>query len=600
VPNWLLLLPIGVPWLGCIGVWMVGDRRPKFQHSLAVFFSVLSAGAGLMLIPYSTQRLTLMLPLGGVFDDFRLATDGLGVFLAVVATVIGSLAVIFSVDYMHGEHSLGRYYAFVLFFIGSMVGLVLTTSLLWMFVFWELTALCSYALIAFHNDDPKAVRGGIKALIMTQFGGLGLLFGALLLYTYTGSYEINSFLSNPGVLPASVLNWMAFGFLIAAAAKSAQFPFQTWLPDAMEAPTPISALIHAATMVNAGVYLLARFYPAFEAVPGWKLAVMIVGMLSALLAALMALVAFDLKRVLAYSTVSQLGFMVYAVGAGGVFASQFHLMSHSVFKALLFLGAGAVIHALGTRDMREMGGLGKRMPFTRTVFILGALALAGLPIFNGFWSKELILEIGLGHGNPSWIAALMILSAGLTAAYTLRMVILVFYGQARRDHHVHDAGNAMKTALFPLAVGSLSTWLLLGPFYQALKTSLPFHKFEFDETWLHMAESVHSTIGMTLEVGLEVLRQPFTYIVLLVVILGGVSWLGRKRLSVLIATFKGVEQAAQSTFGFDAINDAIVKSVQKTGEALRVTQTGYLAWNVLAVLLGWLVVLILTLLGRIG
>ncbi len=185
---------------------------------------------------------------------------------------------------------------------------------------------------------------------------------------------------------------MAFGCLAAAAAKSAQFPFQTWLPDAMEAPTPISALIHAATMVNAGVYLLARFYPAFEDVPGWREAVVLVGMISALLAALMALVATDLKRVLAYSTVSQLGYMVYAVGAGGMFASQFHLFSHSVFKALLFLSAGAVIHGVGTRDMRQMGGLGKQMPFVRNVFIIGALALAGIP-------SEWFLEQGTGPGS---------------------------------------------------------------------------------------------------------------------------------------------------------------------------------------------------------
>lgn len=598
--NGWLLLPIGVPWLGCLAVWLVGDRKPRLQHTLAVIFSVLAGATGLALIPWSSQRATLLLPLGGVFDDFRLATDGLSVFLTVVATVIGSLAVIFSVDYMHGEHSLGRYYAFVLFFIGSMSGLVLTTSLLWMFVFWELTALCSYALIAFHNDDPKAVRGGVKALIMTQLGGLGLLFGALWLYAYTGSYDINQFLGNPNVVPPAVLSWMAFGFLIAAAAKSAQFPFQTWLPDAMEAPTPVSALIHAATMVNAGVYLLARFYPAFEAVPGWRLAVMIVGMLSALLAALMALVAFDLKRVLAYSTVSQLGFMVYAVGAGGVFASQFHLMSHSVFKALLFLGAGAVIHGLGTRDMRQMGGLRQSMPFTHAVFMLGALALAGIPILNGFWSKELILEAGLGHGNPAWIAWLMILSTGLTAAYTVRMVSLVFHGNGSKHHHeAHDAGMAMRTALLPLAAGTLSTWLLLGPFYTALKSSLPYHTLELGTVWEEVVKVAGSPEwGMTLGVGMEILRKPSTYLVLCVVIVGLVAWLGRSRLASLIATFKGVEKAAQASFGFEAINEAVVQAVQKTGEALRVTQTGYLAWNVFAILLGWLVVLILTMLGR--
>jgi NADH-quinone oxidoreductase subunit L len=221
-------------------------------------------------------------------------------------------------------------------------------------------------------------------------------------------------LEKASTLPAAALSLIAFSFLVAAAAKSAQFPFHTWLPDAMEAPTPVSALIHAATMVNAGIYLLARFYPAFESVPGWAMSVLLVGLISALISAVAALIATDLNRTLAYSTVSQLGYMVYAIGAGGLFASQFHLLSHAVFKALLFLAAGSIIHSVGTRDMRRMGGLGRQMPFVRNVFIIGALALAGVPILNGFWSKELILEVGLEH-SPIWAYGLMLLGAGLTA-----------------------------------------------------------------------------------------------------------------------------------------------------------------------------------------
>ncbi|HEX7556881.1 MAG TPA: proton-conducting transporter membrane subunit, partial [Leptolinea sp.] len=343
----LLLLTIAIPWTGAIIIWLIGDEYQKLLHGMAVAFSVAAGVAALMLIPYANGKPIISVDAGPVFGVFTFAPDGLGVFLAAVATVIGSLAVIFSVDYMKGEDQIARYYAFVLFFIGSMAGLVLTTNLLLLFVFWEIAALCSYALIAFHNDDPKAVAGGMKALIITQFGGVGLLLGTLLIHSYLGSYELNDLLARWSEIPASILSIAAFGFLAAAAAKSAQFPFQTWLPDAMEAPTPISALIHAATMVNAGVYLLARFYPAFSNVPGWKSAVIIVGVFSALLAAVMAVVATDLKRVLAYSTVSQLGYMVYAVGTGGIFASQFHLLSHSVFKALLFLAAGAVIHTAG-------------------------------------------------------------------------------------------------------------------------------------------------------------------------------------------------------------------------------------------------------------
>lgn len=577
-----ILLAIGLPWLGALLVWAAGDTRPNLQHGLAVAFSVAAGIAALLLIPYGTKQIFVSVPIGGAFGDFTFSPDGLGVFLAAVATVIGSLAVIFSVDYMRGEASLGRYYAFILFFIGAMVGLVLTTNLLLMFVFWEITALTSYSLIAFHNDDPKAVAGGIKALIITQFGGLGLLIGALVLFAYTGSYDIQAFITNPAILPAGALAWMAYGCLAAAAAKSAQFPFQTWLPDAMEAPTPVSALIHAATMVNAGVYLLARFYPAFEGVPGWREAVMLVGMLSALLAALMAVVATDLKRVLAYSTVSQLGYMVYAVGAGGVFASQFHLLSHSVFKALLFLGAGAVIHSAGTRDMRLLGGLGKRMPFVRLVFVVGGLALAGLPILNGFWSKELILEAGLEHGNPLWMLIAMLLVSGMTAFYTFRMVWLVFYGKPRSELQAHDAGLAMKISLAPLAFGTLTTWLLAGSFAKLLSESLPAHGIE-----------AHSTT----EILTDVLTAPVTLVAMAVIFLGLAAWWQRDKLSGVGKALAGLTNAAMNSFGFEEVNRTVVGGIQIAAERLRTTQTGLLNWNVAALLVAMVVVLAILALG---
>lgn len=571
----LILLIIALPWAGAILVWWTGDVRPRLQTALAILFSLSAGAAALLLIPSARPGTALTLPVGGVFGDFTFVADGLGVFLAAIATVIGSLAVIFSVDYMHGEAQLGRYYALVLFFIGAMAGLVLTTNLLLMFVFWEITALCSYALISFNSDDPKAVYGGIKALVMTQLGGIGLLAGALLIYSALGSYDLNLFIEKAETLPASVLAITAFGFLIAAAAKSAQFPFQTWLPDAMEAPTPISALIHAATMVNAGVYLLARFYPAFESVPGWKTAVVATGVITALLSGVMALVSNDLKRVLAYSTVSQLGYMVYAIGAGGVFASQFHLLSHSVFKALLFLAAGAVIHNIGTRDMRQMGDLGKQMPLTRAVFIAGALALAGIPILNGFWSKELILEAGLAHG-PIWAYVIMVFSAGLTALYTFRCVWMVFYGPAQSKRHGHDAGKAMKVALIPLAIGAVTTWLLAGPFSHLLESSLPFHDIE---------------AAATMEFVLEVVTAPATLLALAVVALGLVAWWQRKRLSGLARALQGIGKAAADSFGFEAINRVIVNTVQGGAESLRATQTGLLNWNVFGILAGLIVVL---------
>jgi NADH-quinone oxidoreductase subunit L len=447
--------------------------------------------------------------------------------------------------------------------------------LLFTFFFWEITALCSYALISFYNDDPKAVAGGIKALIITQVGGVGLLAGTLAAYASLGSLQVADLLNGADSLPAGVLALIAFGFLLAAAAKSAQFPFHTWLPDAMEAPTPVSALIHAATMVNAGVYLLARFYLAFERVPGWTLAVTLVGMISALIAGLMALTATDLKRALAYSTVSQLGYMVYAIGVGGVFASQFHLLSHAVFKALLFLAAGAVIHSVGTRDMQKMGGLGAKMPFIRNVFIIGALALAGLPIFNGFWSKELILEAGLKQG-PFWAFGFMLLGAGLTAFYTIRMTWLVFFGMQGEPLHVHAIGKAVRIATGVLALGTLTTWLLAGPL-----SSLLAHD-------LHFSEGEPITTLMMTE---EVLFAPGTWLALVVILAGAGFWVVLQHLLKTVSAPGWFNLLVNSSFGFEWLNYQVAKVVRKTSSALQKTQTGQMNWNILGIIGALLAVL---------
>jgi NADH-quinone oxidoreductase subunit L len=578
----LILLTIGLPWLGGLAVWITTNKHPRAQHTFAVLFAVAAGFAALLMLPYASATPAVVIPLGGIFGDLTFTPDGMSVFLATIATVVGSLAVIFSVNYMHGEKQLGRYYELVLLFIGTMAALALTGSLLFLFFFWEITAFCSFALIAFNNDDPKAVAGGIKALLITSLGGVGLLMGALITNANLGSYQIADFLARAHELPADVLALVAFGFLIAAAAKSAQFPFQTWLPDAMEAPTPVSALIHAATMVNAGVYLLARFYPAFEGVPGWTTAVIIVGLLSALLAGFMAIVANDLKRALAYSTVSQLGFMVYAIGVGGIYASQFHLLSHAVFKALLFLGAGAVIHAVGTRDMRLMGGLGHRMPFVRTTFVIGALALAGIPILNGFWSKELILEAGAAEG-PQWAYVIALLCVAMTAIYTLRMVYMVFFGDPRSQLHAHDAQTAMKVSLGLLAFGSLTTWLLAGPLNALLTSTLPFHTF----TELTTGEMV-----------MEVIKSPATYLVLAIVAAGGLCWWWRDRLAGITQHLQGLGRAGINSFGFEAINRGVVRVTQNTAETLRITQTGLLSWNVAGIAVGLIAVLVILAWGK--
>ncbi|MGZ9233984.1 MAG: NADH-quinone oxidoreductase subunit 5 family protein [Anaerolineales bacterium] len=576
----IVALVIILPWIGAFTVWLVTNTHPRLQHTLAVVFSVLTAITSLVLLIFASSTPAIQIPLGKAFGDLTFVPDGLAVSLTAIAAVVGSLAVIFSVDYMHGEAQLGRYYFLVLFFIGAMTGLVLSGNLLFTFFFWEITALCSYGLISFYNDDPKAVSAGIKALIITQVGGVGLLVGTLIAFTNLGSFQISDLLEKASTLPATALSWIAFSFLIAAAAKSAQFPFHVWLPDAMEAPTPVSALIHAATMVNAGIYLLARFYPAFESVPAWTFSVMMVGLISAFVSALSALIAMDLKRVLAYSTVSQLGYMVYAIGAGGVFASQAHLLSHAVFKALLFLAAGAVIHSVGTRDLRRMGGLGIRMPFVRNVFIVGALALAGVPIFNGFWSKELILEVGLEH-SPAWAYAVMLLGAGLTAFYTFRMVWLVFFGRAREYLHFHREGSAMRVSLAILAVGTCVTWLFLGGLSWLLSSTLPFHELEY-ESLAHIIEAI--------------LSSPATWLTLLIVAVGlGMSWLRARGYRLFGGGW--LNPFVEASFGFEFINRLIVRGTYKMAEQLSLTQTGELNWNILGIFGALLMVLIVLWLG---
>lgn len=572
---------IFVPWIGALVLWMITDRKPALQHALAVSFSLLASICGWCLIGMSSEDSIPIFSLGGIFGEFSLLPDGLGVTIAAIATTIGCLAVIFSIDYMKHDPQLSRYYALVLFFIGGMAGLGLSGSLLFVFLFWEITAFCSYALISFHNDDPKAVAGGIKALIMTQFGGLGLLAGTFFLSSATKSYQIPDIFAHSSTITYPWLTLSAYGFLIAAMAKSAQVPLHSWLPDAMEAPTPVTALIHAATMVNAGVYLLARFQPLFTSVPGWDVSLMIVGALSALLTGCMALVTFDIKRLLAYSTISQLGYMVYAIGCGSIFASQFHLLNHAIFKALLFLSAGAVITAVGTRDMQRMGGLGRQMPFVRASMVVGSLALVGIPISNGFFSKELILESGAIH-SPDWIFGVLLFSVALTAMYTLRMVALVFFGTPLGQKAQHDGLPAMRISLGILSLGALVSWGIAGDFSALLHHTLPYHR-------LH-------TIP-TIELVLEVTRSTTTFASLGIIVLSFAIWVLRERFTFVANILRPMSRWASADFSFEWINQKISESVRALANTLSLLQTGVVNWNILYIIMGLLAVITILIQG---
>lgn len=584
----LILITIGAPWLGALLVWLIGDRRPRAQHVVASLSALAGAATALLLLRpalwSATGEPALSVPFGPFIGDFTLVADSLAVYLAVIATVVGGLAVVFSAGYMHGAAQLGRYYALVLLFIGAMGGLVFSGNLLFLFLFWEITALCSYALISFHNDDPRAVAAGMKALIITQLGGVGLLVGVLLASAYLPDLQVSTLLAAAGDLPAGALAVVAFGFLLAAMAKSAQVPLHIWLPDAMEAPTPVSALIHAATMVNAGVYLLARFYPAFAGVAGWTAAVTVVGLASVLVGGLMAATCDDLKRTLAYSTVSQLGFMVTGVGLGAIFESQFYLFNHAIFKALLFLGAGAIIHELGTRDMLQMGGLWRRMKVVAIPFLIGAAALVGLPFFNGFWGKEILLETALEH-SPFVVYPLLVLGAALTAFYTARLCWLVFFRPAAAPLVSHGSVSPLMTIpLYVLALAVLIAWPLAEPFAAWMQATLPFHSPYLLPEW-PVADLISWHTALSLS----------TAVVLAATILGALLWWSRhtRRSGAL----PGAEGIGRAESVFDKSAARVAASVRGSAAFLQYTQTGQLNWNVAGVVLMAIAALLLVVLG---
>lgn len=392
-----------------------------------------------------------------------LRLDGLTAVMLVVVTSVSLLVQIYSQGYMEHDPGYTRYFAYLSLFTASMLGLVLVDSVLFIYVFWELVGLSSYLLIGFWFHKPSAADAAKKAFLVTRLGDLGFLLAVLLIWVKAGTFDIAEIhqLAVAGALSANVLTLFALGLFAGAVGKSAQFPLHVWLPDAMEGPTPVSALIHAATMVAAGVYLVARFFPVYHVAEDAMTAVAIVGSITAVLAATMGLVVTDIKRVMAYSTISQLGYMMLALGVGGYVAAIFHLFTHAFFKALLFLGAGSVNHATNTFDMRKMGGLARAMPVTYATLMVASLSLVGVFPFAGFWSKDEILTDAWHEEKAVFFAALAVVF--LTAVYTFRMMLLTFHGEYRGGEPAeagHGAGHGQPgepglTMLVPLAALAL-------------------------------------------------------------------------------------------------------------------------------------------------
>jgi NADH-quinone oxidoreductase subunit L len=407
---------------------------------------------------------------GGITIHLGLMVDSLTAVMLVVVTLVSLMVQIYSQGYMHGDPGYHRYFAFMSLFTGSMLGLVLADNLLFMYVFWEMVGLCSYLLIGFWFHRPAAANAAKKAFIVTRLGDFGFLAAILLLFFNTGTFDIAQLhsLAITGVLGGAVLTWAAIGIFAGAVGKSAQFPLHTWLPDAMEGPTPVSALIHAATMVAAGVFLVARCYPLFAHSAQALSTVAVIGGFTAIFAATMGLVMTDIKRVLAYSTISQLGYMMLGLGVGGVAIGIFHLFNHAFFKALLFLGAGSVNHATGTFDMRQMGGLRKFMPWTYATFVIAALSIAGIWPLAGFWSKDEILAAAL-QSQPILFYLAMI-TVFMTAFYMFRAVFLTFggeyHGGGEGHGKPHESPSVMVMPMVVLAVLSVVSglWNVTGAF----------------------------------------------------------------------------------------------------------------------------------------
>ena len=443
--KWIFLIPL-FPFLGFLVNGLLGRRlgdravaiigcasvAGAFAISVASFMQVYDAKPDTFL----QQDFGAWIQAGDLSVSFGLIIDSLSGVMCLVVTGVGLLIHVYSTGYMKGDAGYYRFFAYLNLFMASMLVLVTADNIVLMFLGWEGVGLCSYLLIGFWYKGLANCSAGIKAFVVNRIGDLGFLLGIFAIWAACGSFEFSAIVAEAPNIDSSAAFWICLLLFVGACGKSAQIPLYVWLPDAMAGPTPVSALIHAATMVTSGVYLLARLGPLFDAAPGVLTIVATIGALTALLAALIAFSQNDIKKVLAYSTVSQLGYMFLAAGMGAYSVAIFHVVTHAFFKALLFLGAGAVIHSLHhEQDMRRMGGLRRRLPWTFALYLIGGLALSGFPLTAGFFSKDEILHIahsGFGNIEPrSVLWSIGLLTALLTAFYTFRQIALVFFGSYR-------------------------------------------------------------------------------------------------------------------------------------------------------------------------
>jgi NADH-quinone oxidoreductase subunit L len=469
-----------LPALSAVAIIFFGKRMPKggaeagilalgtaFVVSVAVAIDVFASNVSAVAdggAAFLHERVFEWFPIGaGETLSAGVRVDGLTAMMFLLVTFVSLMVHIYSLGYMHGEERFTWYYALLSLFTMSMLILVIAENLMLLLVGWELVGVCSFLLIGFWWEQKKNSNAAIKAFLTTKFGDVGLVVGVVALWAEFGTFNISEIIAtvDGGAFNEGLVTFALIALVLGVVGKSAQFPLHTWLPDAMAGPTPVSALIHAATMVTAGVFLIARLYPVYSAIPAAQATVAVIGAITLFMAGLLAIVQDDVKKVLAYSTVSQLGYMVAAL-AFSYTAGIFHLFTHGFFKALLFLGAGSIIHAAHSNNMSDMGGLKKVMPTTFWTFLIGSLALMAVPPFAGFWSKDEILveAIAAGGYTGTLVFTLAAIGGAITVFYMTRVLYLVFAGDFRGHGHPHESPRSMTAPLVALAVPSVLIGLI--------------------------------------------------------------------------------------------------------------------------------------------
>ncbi len=586
----------------------------SFIVSLGIFFEVKSAafhGPVVVHLFDFIQSGTLRIP-------FAFQVDALSALFLLIITGVGTLIHVYSTSYMHHDEGMVRYFAYLNLFVFSMLLLVLGANYLIMFIGWEGVGLCSYLLIGFWFKNRDYTNAAKKAFIMNRIGDLGFLVGMMLVIFNYGTLTYQDFFGTlkAGVTPnlGSVNTWIALCFFIGATGKSAQIPLYTWLPDAMAGPTPVSALIHAATMVTAGIYMIARSGALYSLTPGVLNVVAIIGLFTALFAATIAIRQYDIKKVLAYSTVSQLGFMFLALGVGAYTTAVFHVMTHAFFKALLFLGSGSVIHAMGgEQDIRKMGGLGKHMRTTQATFLIGCLAISGVPGLSGFFSKDEILANAFGYSPVLWVFG--VLAAMMTAFYMFRLYFLTFSGSFRgteeQHHHLHESPAAMTIPLIVLAIASvvggyvglppvMSHHNTFASYLSPVVSNFGLHHLSHTTEWALMGVSVIVSVVM-IGVAYSVTKTPnFAESTGLAKLLENKWYVDEIYDAIIVRPLAGLSTLLDKYAerdGIDGLVNGVGKTVRWGSERLRLLQSGQVGFYIFTMVMGIIVLFMISFFG---